>query len=244
MQLQFCGQLAAKHGDFYAHLARGNVDLLDSTDGTFHRAGGDLHRIADLVVDRKLGRGLNAHLGNLSLAQGLRLGFRADKTGAAAGVADNVPGIIGMAKAASIANTNMSENIKNISAIRDHIIDRVLAEIPYSRVNGDRTDRLPGNVHFCFRFIEGESMLIMLDQKGICGSSGSACTSGSLDPSHVLLAIGLPHEIAHGSLRLSLGEDATIEDADYVVDELKGIVERLRSMSPLYEDYMRRTKEK
>ena len=120
----------------------------------------------------------------------------------------------------------MSENIKNISAIRDHIIDRVLAEIPYSRVNGDRTDRLPGNVHFCFRFIEGESMLIMLDQKGICGSSGSACTSGSLDPSHVLLAIGLPHEIAHGSLRLSLGEDATIEDADYVVDELKSVVRR------------------
>ncbi|MGN0329430.1 MAG: cysteine desulfurase NifS [Lachnospira sp.] len=154
----------------------------------------------------------------------------------------NVPGIIGMAKAAVIAHENMSENIAKTEKIRDHIIDRVLAEIPYSRVNGDRTKRLPGNVHFCFRYIEGESMLIMLDQKGICGSSGSACTSGSLDPSHVLLAIGLPHEIAHGSLRLSITEETTLEEADYVVDELKKIVERLRSMSPLYEDFIKSQK--
>ena len=195
-----------------------NIDMLSASGHKFHGPKG----IGFLYVSNKVKIGSFIHGGSQERSR--RAGTH------------NVPGIIGMAKAASIANTNMSENIKNISAIRDHIIDRVLAEIPYSRVNGDRTDRLPGNVHFCFRFIEGESML---DQKGICGSSGSACTSGSLDPSHVLLAIGLPHEIAHGSLRLSLGEDATIEDADYVVDELKGIVERLRSMSPLYEDFVK-----
>lgn len=198
-----------------------NIDMLSASGHKFHGPKG----IGFLYVSNKVKIGSFIHGGSQERSR--RAGTH------------NVPGIIGMAKAASIANTNMSENIKNISAIRDHIIDRVLAEIPYSRVNGDRTDRLPGNVHFCFRFIEGESMLIMLDQKGICGSSGSACTSGSLDPSHVLLAIGLPHEIAHGSLRLSLSEDATIEDADYVVDELKGIVERLRSMSPLYEDFVK-----
>ena len=111
--------------------------------------------------------------------------------------------------------------------------------MPYARLNGDRVNRLPNNINVCFRFIEGESMLIMLDQKGICASSGSACTSGSLDPSHVLLAIGLPHEIAHGSLRLTLSEETAKEDMDYVVDNLKVIIERLRSMSPLYEDFVK-----
>lgn len=124
-------------------------------------------------------------------------------------------------------------------ALRDHLIERVLKEIPYTRLNGHRTDRLPNNANFCFRFIEGESMLILLDQAGICGSSGSACTSGSLDPSHVLLAIGLPHEIAHGSLRLTLSEKNTMEEIDYTVDELKKIIERLRGMSPLYEDFVK-----
>ena len=127
--------------------------------------------------------------------------------------------------------------------VRDYLIDRVLNEIPYCRLNGHRTDRLPNNANFCFRFIEGESMLILLDQAGICGSSGSACTSGSLDPSHVLLAIGLPHEIAHGSLRLTLSEKTTMEEIDYTVDKLKAIIERLRSMSPLYEDFVRKNKE-
>ena len=112
-----------------------------------------------------------------------------------------------------------------------------MKEVPYTRVNGDRLNRLPNNVNFCFQFVEGESLLIMLDMKGICGSSGSACTSGSLDPSHVLLAIGLPHEIAHGSLRLTLGEDTTKEDIDYTVEAIKEIVNQLREMSPLYEDY-------
>lgn len=119
---------------------------------------------------------------------------------------------------------------------------RVLDEITYTRLNGHKTDRLPNNVSFCFRFIEGESLLILLDQSGICASSGSACTSGSLDPSHVLLAIGLPHEIAHGSLRISMSEETTREDIDYTVDKLKGIVERLRSMSPLYEDFVKNNK--
>ena len=118
-------------------------------------------------------------------------------------------------------------------------MDRVLSEIPYSRLNGHRTKRLPGNTNFSFQFIEGESLLIMLDMAGICGSSGSACTSGSLDPSHVLLAIGLPHEIAHGSLRLSLSHETTKEDIDYTVDRLKEIVAKLRDMSPLYEDFIK-----
>lgn len=153
---------------------------------------------------------------------------------------ENVPGIIGLAKATEIAVGNMKERTAKEIEVRNHIIERVMNEIPYTRLNGDRERRLPNNINFSFRFIEGESMLIMLDSFGICASSGSACTSGALDPSHVLLAIGLPHEIAHGSLRLTISEDTTMEDADFVVDKLKGIVERLRSMSPLYEDFVKK----
>ncbi len=152
----------------------------------------------------------------------------------------NVPGIVGIGTAAKLAKENMAERSAKEIALRNHLIERVLKEIPYTRLNGHRTDRLPNNANFCFRFIEGESMLILLDQAGICGSSGSACTSGSLDPSHVLLAIGLPHEIAHGSLRLTLSEKNTMEEIDYTVDELKKIIERLRSMSPLYEDFVKK----
>ncbi len=155
----------------------------------------------------------------------------------------NVPGIVGFAKATEIAAKVMVENAEKITALRDYTIERILKEVPYARLNGHRTDRLPNNTNFCFRFIEGESLLIMLDNKGICASSGSACTSGSLDPSHVLLAIGLLHEIAHGSLRLTLSEETTKEDIDYVVDEVKKIVDRLRSMSPLYEDFVKSGKE-
>lgn len=151
----------------------------------------------------------------------------------------NVPGIVGFGKAAELALANMDERIKNETELRDYLIKRVSSEIPYTKVNGDLEKRLPNNANFCFRFIEGESMLILLDQNGICGSSGSACTSGSLDPSHVLLAIGLPHEIAHGSLRLSLSEKTTREDIDFTIDELKKIIERLRNMSPLYEDFVK-----
>ena len=151
----------------------------------------------------------------------------------------NVPGIVGMATAATEAVAHMDEIAAKEITVRDHLIERIEKEIPHAKLNGHRTQRLPGNVNFCFRFIEGESMLMLLDDSGVCASSGSACTSGSLDPSHVLLAIGLPHEIAHGSLRLTLSEETTLADADYVVDTLKGIIERLRSMSPLYEDFVR-----
>lgn len=153
---------------------------------------------------------------------------------------ENVTGIVGMAKAVEVAFQTMEERTEKECALRDHLIDRLLAEIPYARLNGHRTNRLPNNVNVSFQFIEGESMLIMLDMAGICGSSGSACTSGSLDPSHVLLAIGLPHEIAHGSLRLTLGDENTLEEMDYVVERIKEIVEKLRSMSPLYEDYVKK----
>ncbi len=152
---------------------------------------------------------------------------------------ENVPAIIGFAKAVEIAMATMEDRISKETELRDYLINRVLSEIPYARLNGDRANRLPNNINISFQFIEGESLLIMLDMKGICGSSGSACTSGSLDPSHVLLAIGLPHEIAHGSLRLTLGEENTKEELDYVVDSIKEVVTRLRDMSPLYEDFMK-----
>ena len=153
---------------------------------------------------------------------------------------ENVPGIVGFGKAVELALNSMEERAKRECELRDYLMERVLKEIPFTRVNGDRTNRLPNNVNFCFQFVEGESLLIMLDMKGICGSSGSACTSGSLDPSHVLLAIGLPHEIAHGSLRLTLGSDTTKEDMDTVVEAIKEIVTQLREMSPLYEDYIKK----
>ncbi len=153
---------------------------------------------------------------------------------------ENVPGIIGFAAAVKRAMRTMEARTAKERELREYLIGRVLLEVPYTRLNGHRTNRLPNNANFSFQFIEGESLLIMLDTDGICGSSGSACTSGSLDPSHVLLAIGLPHEIAHGSLRLTLSEETTKEELDYVVESIKKIVERLRSMSPLYEDFMRR----
>ncbi len=153
---------------------------------------------------------------------------------------ENVPGIVGLGAAADRAARTMEERAAKETAVRDYLIKRMESEIPYCRLNGHRTRRLPGNVNFSFLFIEGESVLIMLDMKGICASSGSACTSGSLDPSHVLLAIGLKHEEAHGSLRLSLSGENTIEEADIVVEELKGIVAKLRNMSPLYEDFMKK----
>lgn len=152
----------------------------------------------------------------------------------------NVPGIVGFGRAAELAAVGMEETAARERGLRDHLIERVLSEIPYARLNGHREQRLPNHASFCFRFIEGESMLIKLDQAGICASSGSACTSGSLDPSHVLLAIGLPHEIAHGSLRLTLSDETTGEEIDKTVDRLKEIVENLRSMSPLYEDFVKR----
>lgn len=152
----------------------------------------------------------------------------------------NAASIVGFAKAALIKFKEMEENNKYVLSLREHLIDRVLNEIPYSILNGSRDKRLANNANFSFRFIEGEGMLLKLDAKGICASSGSACTSGSLDPSHVLLAIGLPHEIAHGSLRITLNHSNTLEEVDYTVDTLKEIISDLRSMSPLYEDFVKK----
>ncbi|GAE89025.1 cysteine desulfurase NifS [Acetivibrio straminisolvens] len=152
---------------------------------------------------------------------------------------ENVAGIVGMGKAIELATQNIEENNKKLIELRDRTIEEVTKKIPFVKLNGDRYKRLPGNVNFSFEFIEGESLLLMLDMKGIAASSGSACTSGSLDPSHVLLAIGLPHEIAHGSLRLTFGVENTHEDIDYLMEVLPMIVNRLREMSPLYEKVKR-----
>ena len=157
---------------------------------------------------------------------------------------ENITGIVGLAKAVEIAFATMDERIKKETEVRDYAIKRILAEVPYCRLNGDAVKRVPNNINISFQFIEGESLLIMLDMAGICASSGSACTSGSLDPSHVLLAIGLPHEIAHGSLRMTIGEETTKEDMDYVVDKIKEIVTKLRKMSPLYEDFVKKNNQK
>ena len=150
------------------------------------------------------------------------------------GGTENVAGIVGLSKAISLATQNLEEKRKRVTALRDKLIEGILATIPDARLNGHRTKRLPGNVNFCFRYIEGEALLLRLDAKGVAASSGSACTSGSLDPSHVLLALGLPHEIAHGSLRLSIGEQNTEAEIDYVLQVLPQIVKTLRFMSPLF----------
>ncbi|MDI3508009.1 MAG: cysteine desulfurase [Clostridiales bacterium] len=147
---------------------------------------------------------------------------------------ENVPGIIGLGKAIELATATMPQRREHLTRLRDRLIKGIMDKIPFVRLNGHPTERLPGNANLSFEFIEGESMLLSLDLKGVAASSGSACTSGSLDPSHVLLAIGLPHEIAHGSLRLTLGDDNTEEDVDYVIEILPDIVERLRQMSPLF----------
>lgn len=155
---------------------------------------------------------------------------------------ENIPGIVGLGAAVERAMRIMESKTRKEIELRDYLIGRLENEIPHCWLNGHRTKRLPNNINFSFLFIEGESMLIMLDMKGICASSGSACTSGSLDPSHVLLAIGLKHEEAHGSLRLTLSEDSTKEEMDIVAEEVKKIVQRLRDMSPLYEDFLKSQK--
>lgn len=152
---------------------------------------------------------------------------------------ENVPGIVGLGKAIELATAEMEQENKRLIKLRDEIIDGILNNIPYTRLNGHRTDRLPANVNISFEFIEGESILLLLDMNGIYASSGSACTSGSLDPSHVLLAIGLPHEKAHGSLRMTLGIENTEEDVKKLLEVLPGIIKRLRDMSPLYEEFIK-----
>jgi cysteine desulfurase len=155
---------------------------------------------------------------------------------------ENVPGIVGLGEAVRLATEELEEETKRLTYLRDKLIKGILETIPHSRLNGHPTKRLPGNANISFEFIEGEGMLLLLDSLGVCASSGSACTSGSLDPSHVLLAIGLPHEKAHGSLRLSLGHFNTEEEVDFVLEKLPTIVARLREMSPLYEDYLKKQK--
>ncbi len=149
---------------------------------------------------------------------------------------ENIPGIIGVAEALSLATNELKAEAQKLTRLRDRLIDGILTTIPYSRLNGGRENRLPGNVNVSIEYIEGESLILMLDFNGICASSGSACTTGSLDPSHVLLALGLPHEVAHGSLRLSLGRDNNDADVDYILEKLPQIVERLRAMSPVWEN--------
>ncbi len=231
------GRIAHEHGIYFhtdavqafghekIDVNKMNIDLLSSSA---HKINGP-KGIGFLYIRK------GVKISNLIHGGGQESGRRAGTT--------NTAGIMGYAKAAQIAAEKLEERSAYERTLRDRLIERVLAEIPYTRLNGDRTKRLSNNANFCFRFIEGESLLLMLDQKGICGSSGSACTSGSLDPSHVLLAIGLPHEIAHGSLRLTLSEEATQDDIDYTVEALKQIVERLRSMSPLYEDFIKKQKQ-
>lgn len=231
--LQEIGVLAKKNGilfhtdavQAYGHIPLDvdalHIDLLSVSGHKFHGPKG---------------------IGFLYIRKGVRMGplihGGAQERARRAGT-HNTPGIVGLGAAAVRAAAQMEETIEKETKLRDYLIQRVLAEIPYSRLNGHPSKRLPNNANFCFRFIEGESLLILLDQKGICASSGSACTSGSLDPSHVLLAIGLPHEIAHGSLRLTLSEETTREDIDAAVEAIKSIVERLRGMSPLYEDFVK-----
>ena len=231
--LEKIGEIAKKHGvlfhtdavQAFAHIPldveKMHIDLLSASAHKFHGPKG-----VGILYVRK----------GVKIASFMDGGAQEKKRRAGT---TNVAGIVAMGVAAAEALENMDAVAVQEIAIRDHLIARIEKEIPYCRLNGHRTERLPGNVNFCFRFIEGEGMLMLLDANGICASSGSACTSGSLDPSHVLLALGLPHEIAHGSLRLSLSEETTMEQADFVVDTLKGVIERLRGMSPLYEDFVK-----
>lgn len=204
-------------GHLHINVAEQNIDMLSLSAHKFHgpKGVGVLYAKKGIVLTPLIEGG-------------------AQERGKRAGT-ENIPGIMGMAEAFADACDHIDENAKKVGALRDKLIEG-LSKIPHSALNGDPENRLPGNVNFCFEGIEGESLLLLLDAKGICASSGSACTSGSLDPSHVLLAIGRPHEIAHGSLRLSLCEENTDADVDYMLAEIPKIVEYLRGMSPLWHD--------
>lgn len=228
------GEIAHRHGILFhtdavqafgqipIHVDEMNIDMLSASGHKFNGPKG----IGFLYI--KKGLKLKSFIHGGQQERGRRAGT------------ENVPGIVGIAKACEIAMAEMEERMKKETELRDYLIERILKEIPYTRLNGYSKKRLPNNVNISFQFVEGESILIMLDMAGICASSGSACTSGSVDPSHVLLAIGLPHEIAHGSLRLTIGYENTKEEMDAVVDNLKRIITNLRNMSPLYEDYVKK----
>ena len=232
--IQEIGEIAAEHGILFhtdAVQAYGQLPIrvdelhIDMLSASGHKLNGP-KGIGFLYINKKVKIRSFVHGGQQE--RGRRAGT------------ENVPGIVGLEAAVARAFRIMEEKTKKEIELRDYFISRIQKEIPYAKLNGHPTRRLPNNINFSFEFIEGESMLIMLDMKGICGSSGSACTSGSLDPSHVLLAIGLPHEKAHGSLRLTLSEENTKEEMDLVAEELKQIVDRLRSMSPLWEDFIKK----
>ncbi len=229
------GEIAAEHKilfhtdavQAYGHVpidvAACHIDMLSASGHKFNGPKG----VGFLYISKRVKIGSFVHGGQQE--RGRRAGT------------ENVPGIVGIAKAAGRAACLMEEKTAKELALRDYLIERIEREVPYCRLNGHRKKRLSNNINFSFEFVEGESMLIMLDMDGICASSGSACTSGSLDPSHVLLAIGLPHEKAHGSLRFTLSEENTREEMDRVADAVAKITERLRSMSPLYEDFVKKT---
>ena len=228
------GEIAHRHGILFhtdavqafgqipIHVDEMNIDMLSASGHKFNGPKG----IGFLYI--KKGLKLKSFIHGGQQERGRRAGT------------ENVPGIVGIAKACEIAMAEMEKRMKKETELRDYLIERILKEIPYTRLNGHSKKRLPNNVNISFQFVEGESILIMLDMAGICASSGSACTSGSVDPSHVLLAIGLPHEIAHGSLRLTIGYENTKEEMDTVVDNLKRIITNLSNMSPLYEDYVKK----
>lgn len=206
-------------GHVHINVKEENIDMLSLSAHKFHGPKG-----VGLLYARKGVRLTNIIEGG------------AQERGKRAGT-ENIPGIVGMVAALKEANANIDANAEKVSALRDRLIEG-LEKIPHSALNGDRTKRLPGNVSFCFEGIEGESLLLLLDAKGICASSGSACTSGSLDPSHVLLAIGRPHEVAHGSLRLTLSEENTQEEVDYIIEETTKVVKYLRNLSPVWKELL------
>ncbi len=231
------GKLAHDHGILFhtdAVQAYGHIPLdvqmmnIDMLSVSGHKFGGP-KGIGFLYVNKKIRLPPFMHGGE-------------QENGRRAGTT-NVPGIVGMAKAAEIAHANLADNAVRMTDLRDHYIERIEKEIPYCKLNGHRTKRLPGNANFSFQFVEGESLLMGLGMKGVSISTGSACASGSLDPSHVLMAIGVPHEIAHGSIRVSLSEDTTLEQIDYAVDAIKSTVATMRSLSPLYDDFIKSQKE-
>lgn len=206
-------------GHVHINVKEENIDMLSLSAHKFHGPKG-----VGLLYARKGVRLTNIIEGG------------AQERGKRAGT-ENIPGIVGMVAALKEANANIDANAEKVSALRDRLIEG-LEKIPHSALNGDRTKRLPGNVSFCFEGIEGESLLLLLDAKGICASSGSACTSGSLDPSHVLLSIGRPHEVAHGSLRLTLSEENTQEEVDYIIEETTKVVKYLRELSPVWKELL------
>lgn len=236
MPIKEIGQIAKEHGvafhtDAVQAIGQVKIDVKDENIDALSMSG---HKIYG-----------PKGVGVLYIRRGLKITNLihggAQERGRRAGT-ENVPGIVGLAKAMELAYTDFEEKNARIKSLRDKLMNGILNTVPYCKLNGDPVNRLSNNVNIGFEFVEGESLLLLLDMNGVAASSGSACTSGSLDPSHVLLALGLPHEKAHGSLRMTLGEKTTEEEIDYVLEKLPAIVQRMRDMSPLYEDFIKNNK--